>query len=103
MYACTDIYRHIYIYTYTTELLCFTTKLTEASKSTIPQVLKKKMKWWRGWWDTKPNQGLVTLLPIGCQTFADILKYNRTLEEQLYTTSDIQKGSSKVCTGEVTF
>lgn len=50
MYACTDIYRHIYRHIYTSTPLnhfALQLKLTEDSKSTIPQVLKKKkMKGW---------------------------------------------------------
>lgn len=49
MHACTDIYRHIYRHIYTSTPLnrfALQLKLTEDSKSTIPQVLKKKMKGW---------------------------------------------------------
>lgn len=47
MYACTDIYRHIYIHIYISTPLnhfALQLKLIEDSKSTLPQVLKKKMK-----------------------------------------------------------
>ena len=80
MHACTDIYRHIYRRIYTSTPLnrfALQLKLTEDSKSTIPQVLKKKNERVGGT-HTKPSQSLVTLLPIGRQTFADILNNQDT-------------------------